>query len=60
MHDPPLTPREIAAVLEAQVTRFVRLGLSDSAAIAAVATDNGLAPARVAALVEDHRGGPAT
>jgi hypothetical protein len=59
MHGPPLTPREIAAVLEAQAARFVGFGMSDTAAIAAVAADNGLTVARVTAFIDAHGGGKA-
>ncbi len=59
MHGPPLSLAEIAAVLDGQVSRFVRFGMSHAAAVAAVAEDNGLAPDRVAALIETHRGGSA-
>jgi hypothetical protein len=56
MQGPPLSPREVAAALEAQVTRFRRLGMSDTAAVAAVSAENGLAPTRVTAFIKAHRG----
>ena len=55
MHGPSLTPREVAAVLQGNIARLISLGIAPEAAVRAVACDHGVAPARVACLIDRYR-----
>ena len=54
MHGPPLSPSEIAAKFARGVERLEGLGVSGDRAVEAVAAEHGVAPDRLAQLLEVH------